>query len=390
MGIDKNTSNNHEESILIIVPRLAGGGQERMAALTADILLEKYNVSIVIFSNEKMAYKSNAEIINLNIPTQSGFFKKILQQIKRIWLVRKIKRDKNPSAVYSIGNTANITNVFSGAMGRRIISIRGYANIRKNFIDELIYRRADTITCISREMREKLCQLYPYAKNKTKVLYNGIDIKKVRELSTQISVIDELPKTKKIVTAGRLTDVKGYRQLLKSFSLLKEMDRDVSLIILGDGENKNALENLAKQLSIGDSVIFLGFQNNPYAFLHQCDLFVLSSIHEGFGNVIVEAMACDLPIISTSCLSGPAEILGSDNYNIDEITYAEYGILVPSFSNDYAEEKDKEQMMAKAMYKLISDQAINEHYIEKSRQRVGTYSVEKYSENIIQLLRYLY
>jgi N-acetylgalactosamine-N,N'-diacetylbacillosaminyl-diphospho-undecaprenol 4-alpha-N-acetylgalactosaminyltransferase len=164
----------------------------------------------------------------------------------------------------------------------------------------------------------------------------------------------------------------------------------VSLIILGDGENKNALENLAKQLSIGDSVIFLGFQNNPYAFLHQCDLFVLSSIHEGFGNVIVEAMACDLPIISTSCLSGPAEILGSDNYNIDEITYAEYGILVPSFSNDYAEEKDKEQMMAKAMYKLISDQAINEHYIEKSRQRVGTYSVEKYSENIIQLLRYLY
>ena len=381
-----SSARNDKESVLIVVPRLAGGGQERMAASTADILLKKYNVSLVIFSSDNMAYQSDAEIINLNIPTQKGFLKKIVQQIKRILKLRKIKMDKNISATYSIGNTANITNIFSGPKGRRIVSIRGYANIRKNFIDKLVYARADLITCISCELSEKLFEWYPFTENKTKVLYNGIDIEKVRELSTRASYTYELPNTKKIVTAGRLTDVKGFRQLLKSFSLLKGIYTNVSLIILGDGENKSLLMDLAKQLSIDDSVFFLGFQNNLYSFMSQCDIFVLSSINEGFGNVIVEAMSCNLPVISTSCLSGPAEILGSDTYNIDRVSYAEYGILVPTFSSDYSEEEDKQWMMANAMFELLSNQVIHHHYSERSKQRADYFSMEQYSKNILEIL----
>src|SRR5699024_9599413 len=97
-------------------------------------------------------------------------------------------------------------------------------------------------------------------------------------------------------------------------------------------------------------VFLLGFKNNVYTYLKECDLFVLSSVNEGFGNVIVEAMACGLPILSTACLAGPAEILGSENYDIHDINYCEFGVLVPSFESDKSDEEHKTNILKQAMY----------------------------------------
>lgn len=372
-----------KKNVLIIVPRLAGGGQERIAALTADILEEFYNVSLIIFSDEKMTYSSNVEIINLNVPSKNGLFSKVFQQIIRIFKLRKIKKYKDAYASYSFGNTANITNILSGKIGKRVISLRGYASIKSSLIDKFVYLKADKITLISEMMKEKLIDIYPYTAKKATVIYNGIDIQKVRELSYINDDSLKLPNTKKIVTAGRLTDVKGHRQLLKSFARLKKQYDDVSLIILGEGENLKILKELVKKLNLDNSVFFLGFQKNLYSLIRQCDVFVLSSINEGFGNVLVEALACEVPIVSTSCLSGPTEILGENNYRIDNVLKARYGMLVPTFISDESSEPSKEKMFADAILNLLTDGDLEEYYINHSFERAEYFSIRNYKKNIL-------
>jgi glycosyltransferase involved in cell wall biosynthesis len=111
----------------------------------------------------------------------------------------------------------------------------------------------------------------------------------------------------RILTVGNLTPVKNHNLLLRGFAA---MDRpDARLMLLGQGGNEAALRALASDLGVADRVIFPGFHADPSPFYATADLFVLSSDHEGFGNVIVEALSFGLPVVSTDCPSGPAEIL---------------------------------------------------------------------------------
>ena len=97
------------------------------------------------------------------------------------------------------------------------------------------------------------------------------------------------------------------------------------LVIIGEGRDRLELESLAKKLGISDSVCFLGLQKNPYKFMAKSSVFVLSSNQEGFSTVIVEAMACGLPVVSTDCESGPSEIIknGENGFLVKVADYAE-------------------------------------------------------------------
>lgn len=372
-----------KDTVFIIVPHLAGGGQERIAAVTADLLMSYYNVKLIIFSANKNVYSTKAEIINLNVLSERNVVLKIYQQSKRILKLRKLKHEYKPRINYSIGNTANITNVFSGGPGKNIVSLRGYANIRKNLIDKLVYNLADGITCISKTMMVKLSKLFPNISNKVEVLYNGIDIDRIENQIEISQVMNPLPENKKIVSVGRLTDVKGFRQLILSFNELLKIEKNVSLIIIGEGENRQPLEDLIQQLGIEKHVFLLGFKHNVYAYIEECDLFVLSSINEGFGNVIVEAMACGLPVVSTACLAGPAEILGSETYDIQDIRYCEFGVLVPSFVSDISFEVNKTSSLTQAMYEMITNEEIINFYKKQSLIRAKDFSLTRYEKKIL-------
>jgi glycosyltransferase involved in cell wall biosynthesis len=101
--------------------------------------------------------------------------------------------------------------------------------------------------------------------------------------------------------------------LLRAFARVRSA-RPARLVILGEGSQLRALQSLASELGIGDDVLFPGFVSNPFAYMARARAFVLSSAWEGFGNVLVEAMACGCPVISTDCPSGPAEILEGGRY----------------------------------------------------------------------------
>jgi len=138
------------------------------------------------------------------------------------------------------------------------------------------------------------------------------------------------------------------------------------------------------ELSESFDVYFLGFQKNPFKFIAMSKLFVFSSLWEGFGNALVEAMACGVCVVSSDCRSGPREILTPNidfNYQTQEPEFAEYGVLMPVFEVKYksAEEPlgEREIMWIETIDRLIEDEGLRKHYSEKAKQRAEDFSIEK-------------
>ena len=146
---------------------------------------------------------------------------------------------------------------------------------------------------------------------------NGIDVvtiaRRAIERTTASDVVDSLP-TPTLVAVGRLVPLKGFNDLLEAFALVRSRSATASptLVILGEGPERGSLERQASRLGIQDAVVLPGFVANPWAVMARADMFVLSSRHEGFGLVVAEAVACGLPVVSTDCRSGPAEILAGN------------------------------------------------------------------------------
>ena len=116
-----------------------------------------------------------------------------------------------------------------------------------------------------------------------------------------------------LLGAGRLSPAKDFSTLLRAFARVRSV-RPVNLVILGEGGRRAGLEELARELGLEDAVALPGFVDNPFAWMSRADLFVLSSAWEGSPGVLVEALACGCPVVSTDCPSGPAEILAGGTY----------------------------------------------------------------------------
>ncbi|MFL0810119.1 MAG: glycosyltransferase [Agarilytica sp.] len=155
---------------------------------------------------------------------------------------------------------------------------------------------------------------------KVSVIHNGIDIDYLRKQSLEHVEYPwfEVGDEPVIVAVGRLTEQKDFSNLIHAFSILRKR-QSAKLIILGEGDLRIALQTLIEDLNLGEDVALPGFVSNPFAYVAKANLFCLSSAWEGFGNVIVEAMAVGTPVVSTDCPSGPAEILQG----------GKFGTLVP-------------------------------------------------------------
>src|SRR5262249_37227290 len=116
-----------------------------------------------------------------------------------------------------------------------------------------------------------------------------------------------------ILGVGRLTWQKDFPTLIKAFALVRSR-QPARLLILGEGEKRLELETIVKELGLAADVCLPGYVDNPFAYMHRCSAFVLSSASEGLPNSLIEAMACGAPVISTDCASGTAEILENGRY----------------------------------------------------------------------------
>jgi glycosyltransferase involved in cell wall biosynthesis len=185
-------------------------------------------------------------------------------------------------------------------------------------VSSFIYPRLDSIIAVSNGVKDNIIKALSCLPEKIKVIYNPVDIQRIRVLSKIPSIIQS--DKPYIVSVGRMVFPKGFDILIKAYAEVLKSGIEHDLVIIGDGPERNSIIELIRQLGLDKKVIITGFMENPFNLVKNADIFVMSSRFEGFGLVLCEAMALGVPVIATDCKSGPREVL--DN--------GEYGILVPT------------------------------------------------------------
>ena len=166
------------------------------------------------------------------------------------------------------------------------------------FMAKILYQHADHIIAISDGVKRSLIDQINLTENKITTIYNPIYNNKISKLSLckMPHPWFNLKSYKVILGVGRLTHQKGFDTLIKSFSILNKKIK-FKLIILGEGELRDELQKLISKYKVDRHVCLPGFKTNPYVWMRYSDVFVLSSLYEGLGNVLVEAMACGTNVV---------------------------------------------------------------------------------------------
>jgi len=228
----------------------------------------------------------------------------------------------------------------------------------KKLLIKRLYPHTHVIIAVSQGVRNDLINHFGLKVEKIQVIYDPVDLERIRTLSQEkVSHPWFENGTPIILSAGRLTAQKDYPMLIKAFTLVKS-EIPAKLVILGDGPEMPRLKKLTHRLGIAQEVAFLGYQQNPYKYMRYATLFALSSRFEGFGLVLVEAMALGLPVVATRCPSGPDEILENGTH----------GLLVPVGNH---------QALAQAMISLIKDRELHTSLAKKGMKRAMDFSVQK-------------
>lgn len=239
-------------------------------------------------------------------------------------LVRYLRRER-PKALLSALDHANIVALWARKLTavqcRLVVSVHNTlslatdnaSTVQGRLMPRLIrrfYPWADAIVAVSQGVAEDLAKTTGLPRERIRVIYNPVVtpelLEKVRQPLDHPWFMPGQPPV--ILSVGRLTVQKDYPTLIRAFARVRE-ERPARLIILGEGEERPNLESLVRELGLQGDVSLPGFVENPYAYMARAVVFALSSAWEGFGNVLVEAMAVGTPVVSTDCPSGPAEIL---------------------------------------------------------------------------------
>ncbi|MDU3520826.1 MAG: glycosyltransferase [Clostridium saudiense] len=226
-----------------------------------------------------------------------------------------------------------------------------------------VYSKFNEVLCVSKTVKEGIEN--KYGVRNAKVLYNPIDRDKILKLSNEEVDINNDSNKIKLISVGRLSEQKGYDRLLRVFNKLNKEGFNIELTLVGSGEKYNELNNYIKENSLESSVSLLGYKHNPYKYVKSSDLFICSSLSEGFSLVIGEAMAMGIPVVSVDC-PGPNELLG----------YGTYGKLV----------KNNEEELYKGIKELILDNDIYTKYKNKSIERGKMFSIKSFITNVESIL----
>ncbi len=177
------------------------------------------------------------------------------------------------------------------------------------------YAHANRVIAVSESLQQEVLRFYRLPARQVIALPNGIDLELIDRRQTDETVKLE-PDRFHIVAVGRIQEQKGFNYLLETMNMLVHARnmKQQCLHILGDGRQRQELEEFVRAKRLNDFVCFHGFVGNPFPYYRAADLFCLSSLYEGLPTVILEALACRLPVLSTDCPTGPREILANGKF----------------------------------------------------------------------------
>lgn len=390
----------------LLISTLNGGGAERVVSHLSHILSEEYDVHIVLFEDTYMEYEVSGQIHNLDIPAKNGsVFVKLRILAKRVQRLRELKRKEKLDCVISFLDSPNFVNLLSGSCEcRKIISIRNYSGFENrqnglgkltNLAMKLIYRRADHIVAVSEQIRQDFCQHYGIPEKKISTIYNPYNFEQMAQMAEEAlseSEAEFFSGHFVFVNVGRIMYQKGIWHLLKAFSLVYRENNDARLVLVGEDLSHGEVESLICDLGLEDEVLMPGRSRNPYKYMKHANVYVLSSMFEGFPNAMVEGMACGCAVIAADCKSGPREILYQNadiSIQVDQISEADYGILVPPLEKeenwDYRIITDGEKKMAEAML-CITDESV---WYKKAAARSRNFDFEAAKKRFVTVIESL-
>lgn len=296
------------------------GGAERVALSLCSGLADRgYDVDLVLVNATGKLLEevpSNVSIVDLD----AGRVAKSLMPL------RDYLSSQQPDVLYSMMTEPNIIAILAHRMAsvktKLVISEHNMlSRSAESLKDRLVkfgawglYSLADEVVAVSEGVRRDLAEHTRLSSDDITLIYNPVDIESIQgraeePVNHEWFTDDEIDV---VLSGGRHEPQKGFDTLLDAFNRIKRSD--VRLVLFGTGPETESLKQQATALGIDDRVWFPGFVENPYKYMANADVFVLSSEYEGFGLVLIEALACGCPVVSTDCESGPAEILENGKY----------------------------------------------------------------------------
>jgi glycosyltransferase involved in cell wall biosynthesis len=318
--------------VCFVLPSLAGGGAERVAVQVLSALdVSRWDRSMYLFKREGPYLADLPSSVRLASSTSGS-------RVGRLIELRRFIRETRPDLVVSfLSYFTVLAAARTAGVGARVVFVLGTpmsaflsdadyhwkaASHRTLFslVTRAGYNLADAIATTSRGVSEDLMQHFGVRESVIKVVHNPIDFAALTNASAEpLEPTDERAwKHPAIVSAGRLAEAKNYPLLIEAMALLHRRVPAARLFILGQGDQEARLREQIASLGLSDAVRLCGFQRNPWKYIARADVFALTSRYEGFGNVLVEAMACGVPVVVTSS-PGPLEIVRD---NVD-------GVIVP-------------------------------------------------------------
>lgn len=380
--------------LMIIIPTLFGRGAEKVASDISCNLPDTVTQTFVLFS-EHIVFPARGDIVFLDRHGYSeGIHRKAVTLFRRVKSLRGLIKEKKPDVVLSFMERANILAIITKCVlpknsHRTITSTHmvpskhvelqsGIYGFVYRLLIRLLYNRSDCIIAVSRAVADDLIAIYHVNQKKLAVVPNPVNREKINSLAAENVdhpwFSEEIPI---IINVAALSEEKNHKGLLDAFRLAR-LKVNCRLVLVGGGKLEDDLPLYAQSLGIGDSVLFLGFQENPFRFVKRAALFVLSSNYEALSVALLEALALGCPVITTNC-GGSREIIVAGKTSYPEVTglyEADYGILVPVGDT---------QCLAKAMVLLLNNHRLRDHYGKKALERAQDFSVDKVIAHYLRL-----
>lgn len=380
--------NGIKPKLLIFINTLQSGGAERVVSLLLAHLKDDFDIHLALYTRI-IDYQIPPEIKILDLkqpldqPKLFRLFKipflsyKVNQYCRQHQIGISVSFLKRPCYISALMKS------WWGYKGKMIMCerthlttlLQNHSMIYRAFSKFMVkysYKRANLVLTNSYSMQTDLVEHFK-VKTPVTVIYNPVDLQFIRTSKNEASEFVFEKGIFHFVNVGGFRREKNHLLMLQAFFILKNLP--CKLVIVGGGAMEDELKQKVSDLGLGDKVVFIGFDNNPFKYVNQGDCFVLSSEVEGFPNVLIEALACGIPIISTDCSSGPRELLApsTDLHHRAVTSYeiGEYGILTPV--NDIT-------ALAAAMRRMYEDGDLRGRLASKASGRAEHFDVNEIKE----------
>ena len=380
------------QKLLLTINSLRSGGAERVVSQLLNHLQNDFEIHLALY-NKVIEYDIPADIQIIDLKqseSDNQFLTLIKLPLLSYRLSRYCRKHTITHSVAFLNRPCYINALMKnwwGYKGRIVMCERTHQSTMlqtKSWLNKWItkflvkysYRNANLVLANSQAMKKDLEETLGVT-SPVQVIYNPIDIQELQVKMKEPISMSLDPAIFYFVSVGNFRKEKNYPLLLEAFAGIK--DPKCKLLLVGGGYMERELKQKVKALGITDAVVFCGKDNNPFKYMQRCDCFVMCSDVEGFPNVLLEAVACGKPVISTDCKSGPRELLApatdiffqlEDHYSIEE-----YGVLTPV---------GNAAVLTAAMKKMMQDESLRQQLQQKAAARGAAFDVNLIKQDFVK------